>query len=61
VILSHFSKYPLISQKKADFELFKLAVEILNRPSAQAHGQAPGPGPGPKGGEYLESLEYKVL
>lgn len=31
VILSHFSKYPLITQKKADFELFKLAVEILNR------------------------------
>ena len=31
IILDHFCKYPLITQKKADFELFKLAVEILNQ------------------------------
>ena len=32
VIIPHgfAEKYPLISQKRADFELFKLAVEILN-------------------------------
>ena len=31
IILDHFCKYPLITQKKADFELFKLAVETLNQ------------------------------
>lgn len=31
VIIPHFEKYPLISQKRADFELFKWAVEILKR------------------------------
>jgi hypothetical protein len=29
VILSHFEKYPLISQKWADYELFKLAISLL--------------------------------
>jgi LAGLIDADG endonuclease len=29
IIISHFYKYPLISQKRADFELFKLAVSLL--------------------------------
>lgn len=29
VIIPHFNKYPLISQKNADFELFKLALDIL--------------------------------
>ena len=29
VILSHFEKYPLISQKWSDFELFKLAISLL--------------------------------
>lgn len=29
VIISHFDKYPLISQKWADYELFKLAVSLL--------------------------------
>jgi len=29
VILSHFEKYPLISQKWSDFELFKLAIALL--------------------------------
>ena len=28
-VLPHFDKYPLITQKQADFELFKQAVEIL--------------------------------
>lgn len=31
VIISHFDKYPLISQKRADFEIFKSIVEMLNR------------------------------
>ena len=31
VIIPHFDRYPLITQKKADFELFKLAVEIMNQ------------------------------
>lgn len=30
VIISHFDKYPLISQKRADFELFKEIVELVN-------------------------------
>jgi hypothetical protein len=31
IIIPHFDKYPLLTQKKADFELFKLAVDIMNR------------------------------
>lgn len=31
VIIPHFDKYPLITQKKADFELFKRVVDIMNR------------------------------
>ena len=31
VIIPHFDKYPLITQKRADFELFKLAIEIINQ------------------------------
>lgn len=30
VIIPHFDKYPLITQKKADFQLFKLVVNIMN-------------------------------
>lgn len=30
VIIPHFDKYPLITQKKADFILFKQGVELLN-------------------------------
>lgn len=33
VIIPHFDKYPLISQKKADFELFKRAVYIIRKGS----------------------------
>lgn len=29
VIIDHFSKYPLITQKRGDFELWKLVVEII--------------------------------
>lgn len=29
IIIAHFDKYPLISQKRADYELFKLAVSLL--------------------------------
>lgn len=31
IIISHFDKFPLLTQKKADFELFKLVVAIINR------------------------------
>lgn len=31
VIIPHFNKYPLITQKQADFLLFKQVVEIMNR------------------------------
>jgi hypothetical protein len=31
VIIDHFNKYPLITQKRADFELFKLIVDIISR------------------------------
>lgn len=30
VILPHFDTYPLISQKKADYELFKRIIETMN-------------------------------
>jgi hypothetical protein len=30
VIIPHFVKYPLLSQKQADFFLFKSAVELVN-------------------------------
>ena len=29
VIIPHFTKYPLLTQKRADFELFKLVVELM--------------------------------
>jgi hypothetical protein len=31
VIIDHFEKYPLISQKRADYILFKQAVELILR------------------------------
>jgi len=31
IIIDHFNKYPLLTQKQADFELFKQAVEIMER------------------------------
>ena len=30
IIIPHFDKYPLITQKKADYLLFKQAVDLLN-------------------------------
>jgi hypothetical protein len=29
-IIPHFIKYPLLSQKRGDFELFKMVVELMN-------------------------------
>jgi hypothetical protein len=29
VIISHFDRYPLISQKQADYELFKIVLSYL--------------------------------
>jgi hypothetical protein len=34
IIISHFEKYPLITQKRADFELFKSSVKLTE---AQLH------------------------
>ena len=31
VIIEHFDKYPLITQKWSDYELFKQAVELIKR------------------------------
>jgi len=31
IILEHFDKYPLLTKKRADFELFKQIVEIMKR------------------------------
>jgi hypothetical protein len=31
VIIPHFDKYPLITQKQADYELFRQVVKIMNR------------------------------
>ena len=30
-IIPHFDKYPLVTQKRADFEVFKSAIQILNK------------------------------
>ena len=30
VLIPHFEKYPLVTQKQADFELFKLAIDIID-------------------------------
>jgi hypothetical protein len=30
VIIPHFDKYPLITQKRVDFLLFKMVVELMN-------------------------------
>lgn len=30
-IIPHFEQYPLVSQKQADFNLFKLAIDLMNR------------------------------
>jgi hypothetical protein len=31
VIIDHFKNYPLITQKRADFELFKQALELIQK------------------------------
>ena len=31
VVIPHFNKFPLITQKLANFELFKMVIEIMNR------------------------------
>jgi hypothetical protein len=31
IIVNHFSKYPLVTQKKADYELFKQAYNLVSR------------------------------
>ena len=30
-VIPHFDKYPLLTQKRLDFELFKKAVNIINK------------------------------
>jgi hypothetical protein len=30
IIIPHFKKYPLLTQKRADFELFKQIIELMN-------------------------------
>ena len=30
-IINHFNKYPLLTQKRADFELFKIVIEMMSR------------------------------
>lgn len=31
VVIRHFDKYPLITQKRVDFELFKQVIELMNQ------------------------------
>ena len=31
ILIPHFNKFPLLTQKRADFELFKLAIETMSR------------------------------
>jgi hypothetical protein len=37
VVIDHFDKYPLITQKRADFELFKKVVDLMNRKEHLTH------------------------
>lgn len=37
IIIPHFEKYPLITQKKADFELFKRVVQLINDKKHLSH------------------------
>lgn len=31
IIIPHFDKYPLLTQKRADYELFKTVVDLMNK------------------------------
>lgn len=47
VIIPHFSNYPLLTQKRADFELLKLVLELMNKkeaPPASKNGRFPSGG-----------------
>lgn len=37
VIIAHFDKYPLVTQKRADFELFKKIVEMMSKKEHLTH------------------------
>ena len=37
IIIPYFDKYPLLTQKRADFELFKMAIEIINNKEHLTH------------------------
>jgi hypothetical protein len=37
IIIPHFDKYPLITQKRADFILFKSAIELMNKKDHLTH------------------------
>nr|QBM09621.1 hypothetical protein [Dactylella sp.] len=37
IIIQHFNKYPLLSQKHADFILFKSIVDIINKKESNTH------------------------
>jgi hypothetical protein len=39
IIIKHFDEYPLITQKRGDFELFKMAFELIQ---SKAHLTAEG-------------------
>jgi len=31
IIIPHFNKYPLLTQKRTDFEFFKLIIDLMNK------------------------------
>lgn len=31
VLIAHFDKYPLITQKRADYELFKMVILLMSQ------------------------------
>ena len=37
VIIAHFYKYPLVTQKRTDFELFKKIVEMMSKKEHLTH------------------------
>jgi hypothetical protein len=37
IIIKHFDKYPLLSQKHVDFILFKLIVYIINKKESNTY------------------------
>jgi hypothetical protein len=56
VILPHFDKYPLITKKRADYLLFKSALNIINNKQSKKPRPPAKVAPRPLSIEYLKKL-----